>query len=71
MENPSPRLTELWLTLVHGALCRQVAGGLLAKTPANVDLMVARGAVDDPASPSPQKLEPFVINQDISSFNRS
>lgn len=33
------RLIELWLTLVHGALCRQVAGGLLVHLPANVQLL--------------------------------
>ncbi len=33
--NASPRVVELWLTLLHGALCRQVAGGLLAQLPAD------------------------------------
>jgi hypothetical protein len=32
-------LIELWLTLVHGALCRQVAGGLLVRLPAGVELI--------------------------------
>lgn len=38
MTDPPLRLIELWLTLVHGALCRQVAGGLLAKLPADAGL---------------------------------
>lgn len=40
MVDAPPRLIELWLTLVHGALCRQVAGGLLAQLPAGVELMM-------------------------------
>lgn len=38
MKDASPRLIELWLTLVHGALCRQAAGGLLAQVPAGSKL---------------------------------
>ena len=37
------RLIEIWLTLCHGALCRQVAGGLIAQLPADVELLVAKG----------------------------
>ena len=40
MKDASPRLVELWLTLVHGALCRQVAGGLLAQLPVGAELPV-------------------------------
>ena len=38
------RLIELWLTLVHGALCRQVAGGLLVRLPCQPQLLVGEGA---------------------------
>jgi hypothetical protein len=37
------RLIELWLTLVHGALCRQVAGGLLVRLPAGVEVVRSPG----------------------------
>ncbi len=39
MVDATPRLIELWLTLVHGALCRQVASGLLVQLPAGVELI--------------------------------
>lgn len=38
MKDASPRLVQLWLTLVHRALCRPVAGGLLAQLPAGAEL---------------------------------
>ena len=45
------RLVELWLTLVHGALCRQVAGGLLVQLPLRPQLLIGEGAESSPNFP--------------------
>ena len=37
------RLIELWLTLVHSALCRQVANGLMVQLPVGSDLTTHGG----------------------------
>lgn len=38
------KLLKLWFSVVHGALCRQVAGGLLVQLPPHPKLLVCEGS---------------------------